>query len=119
MIARWAHSNSASQNRRRLPRIPEIDATAIIEGTSYPLEDWNPEGFKIAPYDGSCGVGANLSVTLVVTLGSKTHRFEMNAKVARRDKSLKQLAAVFTGVDAETAKLLTQLTSVKLWVASE
>ena len=119
MLIRPTHSSSAPQNRRTLPRVPETGATAIIEGTSYPLEDWNPEGFMIAPYEGRCGVGAVLSVTLVIPFGSKTYKLVTKAKVVRRNKSLKQLAAVFTGVDAKTATLLTQLTSVKLWVPSE
>ena len=119
MLERPPHSDSASRNRRRLPRVPETGATAIIEGTNYPLEDWNPKGFMIAPYEGRCGVGALLSVTLVIPFGSKSYKLVTKAKVVRRNKSLKQLAAVFTGVDVKTATLLTQLTSVKLWVPSE
>ena len=73
----------------------------------------------IAPYDGYCGVHEFISVILVIPFGVKTYRFGMKAKGVRRNESSKQLAAVFTRVDAKTAELPTQLTSVKLWVPNE
>ncbi len=119
MLVKPTHARSAPGNRRTLPRVPETGATAVIEGTTYPLEDWNPEGFMIAPYEGDRGVDEFIIVTLAIPFGVKTYRFGMKAKVVRRNKDLKQLAAVFTGVDGKTAEQLTQLTSVKLWVPSE
>ena len=67
----------------------------------------------VAGYEGRCGVGGSLGVTLVVPFGSKTFKFAMKAKVVRRNKSLQQLAAIFTGVDAKTAQRLMQLAMAK------
>ena len=58
-------------------------------------------------------MGASFRVTLIIPASGKTFSFEAKAKVVRQDKRLKQLAAIFTGLDAETAKLLTQLAAAK------
>lgn len=114
---RWGPRRSASpepNDRRMLPRIPEEHATAIIDESSFPLNDWNPKGFMIAPYEGRYGVGSSIQATLVIPAGGKTFRFVATAKVVRRDKKLKQLEAVFTELDAGTAQRLKHLAIAKL-----
>ena len=114
MLARLFRSSSASKDRRRLPRIPEERATAIIDRASYPLKDWNPKGFMVAPFRGRYGVGSLLHVALVIPAGGRTFSFRVKAKVVRQDKSTNELAAVFTGLDTKTAKRLAQLAAAKL-----
>ncbi len=114
---RWGPRRSASpepNDRRMLPRIPEERANAIIDGSSFPLNDWNPTGFMISPYEGCYGVGSSIRPTLVILAGGKTFRFVVTAKVVRRDKKLKQLAAVFTELDAGTTQRLKHLAIAKL-----
>ena len=60
MLARLFRSNSAAKDRRRLPRISEERATVIIDEKSYVLNDWNPKGFMVAPFDGSYSVAHDL-----------------------------------------------------------
>ncbi len=114
---RWGPRRSASpepNDRRMLPRIPEERATVIIDESSFPLNDWNPTGFMIAPYEGRYGVGSSIRPTLVIPAGGKMFRFVATAKVVRRDKKLKQLAAVFTELDAGTTQRLKHLAIAKL-----
>ncbi len=114
---RWGPQGSApseAKDHRSLPRIFEEHATAIIDKTSYKLNDWNPKGFTIAPYEGRYGVGSMFRVALVIPGGGKTFRFVAEAKVVTQDKKSKQLAAVFMGLDAGTAKRLTYLAMAKL-----
>lgn len=49
-------AKSTDQNRRVMPRLPETRATLVLNGASYPLVDWNPKGFQIAPYVGELRV---------------------------------------------------------------
>ena len=97
-----------------MPRIAETHATAIIDGASYPLNDWNPKGILVGSFQGRYGVGASFQVALVIPAGGRVFNFKCKAKVVREDKAKKEIAAVFTGMESSTAKRLTQLANAKL-----
>ncbi len=113
---RWGPRRSASpepNDRRMLPRIPKVLATVIIDESIFPLNDWSPKGFMVTAYEGRYDVGASFSVTLILPASGNTFRFEAKAKVVRLDKRLKQLAAIFTGLDAKTINRLMQIAASK------
>ena len=114
LLAGLFRSSSASKDRRRLPRIPEVHATAIIDEASYPLCDWNPKGFMVDSFNGRYAVGQSLQVSLVIPAGGRTFNFRAKAKVVRHEKAKKELAAVFTDLEKKTARRLTQLAAAKL-----
>ena len=116
MFSKIFRSFSASKDDRTLPRIPEDHATAIIDDASYPLKDWNAKGLMVAQYEGRYGVGSSLDVTLAVPLGRNNFRFAASAKVVRRDKRSKQLAAVFTSLDTKVVDQLAHIARAKTWV---
>ena len=105
---------SGAEDYGSLPRIPEEHATAIIDKTSYMLNDWNPKGFTVALYEGPHGVGSAFSVSLLIPGDGDTFRFVAEAMVVTQEKQSKKLTAVFTGLDAGTAKRLTYLAIAKL-----
>ena len=95
MLGRHFCSSSEIEDRQRSYSIHEERVSAIVDEISYVLNDWTPKGFMVAPYDG------------------KEVRFVAKAKVVRKDERLKQLAAVFIGLDAEISKRLTELAATK------
>ena len=116
MLAKLFKFSLETADSRRFPRIPEEHATAIIDETVYKLNDWNPKGFMITPYEGRYGIGSSLQATLVIPFGRKILEFVVTAKVARLNKKSKQLAAVFSNLDAETTNQLELLAAAKRYV---
>ena len=116
MLSKIIRRISTSTDQRTLYRIQEEHATAIIDEASYPLKDWNSKGFLIGQYEGPCGVGSSLDVTLAIPLSRNNFKFSSSAKVVRREKRSKQLAAIFTGLDAQIVDRLAQIALAKRWI---
>ena len=86
--------------------MPETRATLVLDGTSYPLVDWNPKGFQIAPYVGQSRVKSSVSVRLIVPHEGTSRGFNLKGGAMRLDAKNKAVGGVFTDVDAVTdAKL--------------
>ena len=102
-------SKSAARDRRVMPRLPETRATLVLDGTSYPLVDWNPKGFQIAPYVGKLRVKTAVSVRLIVPHNGESFGFNLTGRVMRIDPQKKAVGGVFTDVDAATDAKLQRL----------
>jgi hypothetical protein len=107
---------SAPSDQRSLARIPEENATAVIDDVSLPLVDWNVKGFLVAPYDGPHVVGNTMEVTVAIPFGRSEFTFSSAAKVVRRHKGTKQLAVTFTDLDSAVFDRLTSIARAKQWV---
>jgi len=107
---------STPSEQRVLARIPEENATATIDDVSHPLVDWNVKGILLSEYEGSYGVGSSLDVTLAIPFGKTEFKFSSAAKVVRRNKGSKQLAATFTDLDSGIADRLSNIARAKQWV---
>ena len=77
------------------------------------INPYLPVSWSWGPHEGRYDVGASFSVTLILPASGNTFRFEAKAKVVRLDKRLKQLAAIFTGLDAKTINRLMQIAASK------
>ena len=70
----------------------------------------------VAQYEGRYGVGSSLDVKLAIPLNRNNFQFAASAKVVRRDKRSKQLAAVFTSLDTKVVDQLAHIARAKIWV---
>lgn len=102
-------SKSTGQDRRVMPRLPETRATLVLDGTSYPLVDWNPKGFQIAPYVGKLRIKTSVSVRLIIPHQGESFGFNLKGRVMRIDPVTKSIGGVFTDVDAVTDTKLQKL----------
>ena len=107
-------AKSTDQDRRVMPRLPETRATLVLNGASYPLVDWNPKGFQIAPYVGELRVKTAVSVRLIVPHEGNSFRFNLEARVMRIDPQNKAIGGVFTDVDAVTDANLQKLFDARI-----
>jgi hypothetical protein len=92
------------RDRRSLLRLEETRATLVLDGASYPLIDWNPKGFQIAPYKGKLKVGSAVSVRLIIPHKGQSFGFDLQGKVKRINPHNNGVGGIFVDVDAGTAK---------------
>lgn len=92
-----------------MPRLAETRATLVLDGTSYPLVDWNPKGFQIAPYQGKLRVGSSVKVRLIIPHRGQSFGFDLQGKVKRLSSHNKGVGGVFVDVDSGTADKLDKL----------
>ena len=104
----------AESDRRFLPRLEETRATLVLDGASYPLIDWNPKGFQIAPYRGKLKVGSAVSVRMIIPHKGQSFGFDLQGKVKRMDPRNNGVGGVFADVDTGTAKKLEKLFRARL-----
>jgi len=104
----------AGRDRRSLPRLEETRATLVLDGASYPLIDWNPKGFQIAPYKGKLKVGNAVSVRLIIPHKGQSFGFDLRGQVKRIDPHSNGVGGVFVDVDSATANKLDKLFSARL-----
>lgn len=104
----------AGRDRRSMPRLEETRATLVLDGASYPLIDWNPKGFQIAPYKGKLNVGKGVKVRLIIPHKGESFGFDLQGKVKRLDPHSLGLGGVFTDVDKGTAEKLKRLFAERL-----
>lgn len=102
-------AKSTDQDRRVMPRLEETRATLVLDGTSYPLVDWNPKGFQIAPYVGALRIKSSVGVRLIVPHEGQSYGFNLKGRVMRIDATTKAIGGVFTDVDAVTDAKLQKL----------
>jgi hypothetical protein len=107
-------AKAADQDRRVMPRLPETRATLVLDGTSYPLVDWNPKGFQIAPYAGQMRVKSAVSLRLIVPHNGTSHGFNLKGRIMRLDLKNKAVGGVFTDVDAVTDTKLRKLFNARM-----
>ena len=104
----------ADSDRRSLPRLEETRATLVLDGASYPLIDWNPKGFQIAPYRGKLKVGSAVGVRLIIPHKGQSFGFDLQGKVKRMDPRNNGVGGIFVDVDTGTAKKLDKLFTARL-----
>lgn len=102
-------AKSTDQDRRVMPRLAETRATLVLDGTSYPLVDWNPKGFQIAPYVGQLRIKTSVGVRLIIPHEGQSFGFNLKGRVMRIDPITKSIGGVFTDVDAVTDAKLQKL----------
>jgi len=107
-------AKAADDDRRVMPRLPETRATLVMDGTSYPLVDWNPMGFQIAPYVGQLRIKTTVSIRLIIPHNGKSHGFNLRGRVMRLDLKNKAVGGVFTDVDSATDTKLRKLFAARM-----
>lgn len=107
-------AKAAADDRRVMPRLPETRATLVLDGTSYPLVDWNPKGFQIAPYVGQLRVKSSVSVRFIVPHEGTSRGFNLKGRIMRLDAKNKADGGVFTDVDAVTDAKLQRLFDARM-----
>ena len=105
---------AAADDRRVMPRLPETRATLVLDGTSYPLVDWNPKGFQIALYVGQLRVKSSVSVRLIVPHEGTSRGCNLKGRIMRLDAKNKAVGGVFTDVDAVTDAKLQRLFDARM-----
>tara|TARA_R110002110_G_scaffold65409_2_gene180317 strand:+ start:5121 stop:5483 length:363 start_codon:yes stop_codon:yes gene_type:complete len=107
-------SKPVDKDRRVMPRLPETRATLVLDGTSYPLVDWNPKGFQIAPYVGKLRIKAAVRVRLIIPHQGQSFGFNLKGRIMRLDPQNKAVGGVFTDVDTATDAKLQQLFDARI-----
>lgn len=107
-------NKEAGSDRRSMPRLEEARATLVLDGASYPLVDWNPKGFLIAPYQGKLTVGRSVKVRLIIPHKGQSFGFDLNGKVKRLDSQNRGLGGIFTDVDKGSADKMARLFAERL-----
>jgi hypothetical protein len=102
----------AERRRNRRSALPQIEIE--IDGTGYPTRNWSLGGFLVEPYNGKRKTGDKLTVTIVVKVNDREFRHRARAKVARRSRVERQLAAHFKGVPPEAVDTLDGLITGRL-----
>jgi hypothetical protein len=97
-----------------MPRLPETRAMLVLDGTSYPLLDWNPKGFQIAPYVGPLRVKSTVSVRLIIPHQGTSRGFNLKGRIMRLDPKNRAVGGVFTDVDSVTEAKLRKLFDVRM-----
>jgi hypothetical protein len=107
-------AKAADQDRRVMPRLPESRATLVLDGTSYPLVDWNPMGFQVAPYTGQIRLKTSVGIRLIIPHDGKSYGFNLKGRVMRLDLKNKAIGGVFTDVDSATDTKLRKLFAARM-----
>lgn len=103
------NGKDAGRDRRSIPRLEETRATLVLDGASYPLIDWNPKGFQIAPYKGKLTIGGKVKARLIIPHKGQSYGFDLQGKVKRLDPHNRGLGGIFTDVDKGTYQKLEKL----------
>lgn len=107
-------SKETERDRRAMPRLPETRATLVLEGISYPLVDWNPKGFQVAPYQGKLKVGNSAKVRLIIPHKGQSFGFDLQGKVKRLNTANRGVGGIFVDVDSGTADKLDRLFAARI-----
>ena len=92
---------TSSQPERRLePRGTRIDGRVSLAGRNYPLKDWSRRGFSAVGVGAELYPGDKIALTVSVTLEEEQLSFDCSAVVVWVDRERKELAGVFTDLDA-------------------
>jgi hypothetical protein len=107
-------SKETERDRRAMPRLAETRATLVLDGASYPLVDWNPKGFQIAPYQGKLRVGSSVKLRLIVPHKGQSYGFDLQGKVKRMSSHNKGVGGIFVDVDSTAADKMQKLFAVRI-----
>ncbi|MGB0630980.1 MAG: hypothetical protein ACPGRZ_09815 [Alphaproteobacteria bacterium] len=105
---------ATGKDRRVLPRVEENRATLVLNDVSYPLIDWNPNGFQIAPYTGRLRLNEKIRIRLILPHKGKSHGFDLNGRVRRLDPQNKAVGGEFIDVSAKVSAKLKKLFAQRL-----
>ncbi len=84
-----------STTRRNMPRQAVQDWTVEINGSLYPLKNWNSFGFLATSCRLECEPGDILDIDFTVRYPNGGYETKLKAKVARVDQERQELAGVF------------------------
>lgn len=107
-------AKASGPDRRAFPRLEEARAILVLDGVSYPLVDWNPRGFQIAPYAGRLKVNNTVKVRMIIPHKGQSHGFDLHGQVKRLDPKDLAIGGVFIDVDSATAGKLKKLFAARL-----
>ena len=85
-----------------------------MDGVSYPLIDWNPGGFQIAPFSGKVRGNQKVSVRVIIPHKGETLGFNLTAQIKRIDPVNKAIGGVFVDVDKSIGTKMRALFSERL-----
>ena len=100
---------ATGKDRRVMPRLEENRATLVLNDVSYPLIDWNPKGFQIAPYTGNLRVNEKVRIRLILPHKGKSHGFDLSGRVRRLDSKNKSVRGEFIDVPGKISLKLKTL----------
>jgi len=100
---------ATGKDRRVLPRLEESRATLVLNDVSYPLIDWNPKGFQIAPYTGRLRVNEKVRIRLILPHNGQSHGFDLSGRIRRLDMKNKAVGGEFIDVPAKVSSRLKAL----------
>ncbi len=87
--------------RRNMPRQAVQDWTVEINGSLYPLKNWNSFGFLATSCLLDCQPGDILDIDFTVRYPDGRYETKLKAKVARVDQERQELAGVFDPIDSD------------------
>ena len=116
MVLKIIRSLSSSTERRAAPRVPEEHAIATIDEVIYPLLNWNITGILIGQYEGQYNVGRPFNVAITIPFLGNDFKFTSSARVVRREKKSRQMAAKLIDLDDQTINKLLSIARAKVWV---
>ena len=90
-----------STTRRNMPRQTVQDWTVEINGSLYPLKNWNSFGFLATSCRLECEPGDILDIDFTVRYPNGGYETKLKAKVARVDQERQELAGVFYPIDSD------------------
>ena len=94
------------EERRREIREQLSDGTVIIEGRSYPINNWSASGIGIGPTGFLPNIGRRLQMTARVPLESGVLTFDATCMVVRRSEKEGIFGGTYFGVDEESRAVI-------------
>lgn len=90
-----------SAPERRREQREEIGFGSVrIDEVSCPIKNWSTSGFRAGGYIGNHKEGDTVALSLSVHLPGRVFEMRCNGIVVRIDRQAREIAAVFTRVDA-------------------
>ena len=105
---------ATGKDRRVLPRLEERRATLVLNDVSYPLIDWNPKGFQIAPYTGHLKINEKVRIRLILPHKGKSHGFDLSGRIRHLDSKNKAVGGEFIDVPGSVSSKLKMLFTERL-----
>lgn len=97
------------RDRRRMARIPEENATLVLDGVSYPLLDWSIEGFRARGQTGSYERGDEARARLIIVHRGEPIGFDTRARIVRVGENVDHIAGQFVSMSKAARKLIAKV----------
>lgn len=107
-------AQATGRDRRRLPRLSEEDASVVLKNQTYPLVDWNPNGFQIGRYSGPLVPGDRVQARMILRYREISYGFDVFCEVRHVEPRRKTLGVQLTDVDPATLQRLNRVFASRL-----